>query len=122
MTTTIWYRQNHANNSSSDKSPLHIWSLGDTTHSEENWNVLFVSENARQDFCEKMSTFGALGKTKHSKENRMSCSRFWQPMKEKRRLFQSGMVSRQIIPDKNMHQGSNQRGTDFTSLDFLGSP
>jgi hypothetical protein len=60
MTTTIWYRQNHANSSSSDKSPLHAWSLGDTKQ--------FRGE-LEQDFCEKMSTFGAFGDTKHSKEN-----------------------------------------------------
>jgi hypothetical protein len=114
MTTTIWYRQNHANSGSSDKSPLHVcplhvWSIGDTKHSEENWKVLFVSEYATQDFCEKMSTFGALATQNIPRGIRMSCSRFWQLMKEKRRLFQSGMVSRQIILDWNMHQESNQR-------------
>jgi hypothetical protein len=72
----------HANSSSSsDKSPLQVWSRGNTKHSKENWNVLFVSENARQHFCEKMSTFGwSLGDTKHSKENQ---NVFWQAMKEK---------------------------------------
>jgi hypothetical protein len=33
---------------------LHVWSLGDTKYFEENQNVLFMSENARQDLCEKM--------------------------------------------------------------------
>ncbi len=47
MTTTIWYRQNHANNNSSDKSPLHVWNLCDTKYYEENQNVLFMSKNVR---------------------------------------------------------------------------
>jgi hypothetical protein len=41
--------------SSSDKNPLHVWSLGDTKHFEENQNVLFMNKNARQDFYEKIN-------------------------------------------------------------------
>jgi GrpB-like predicted nucleotidyltransferase (UPF0157 family) len=100
MTITIWYRQNHANSSSSDKSPLHAWRLGDTKK--------FRGE-LEQDFCEKMSTFGALATQNIPRRMRMSCSRFWQPMKENEDYSKSGMFSRQIIPDWNMHQGSNQR-------------
>jgi hypothetical protein len=74
MTTTNWYGQNHANNSSSDKSPLRVWSLGDTKHSEENRNVLFVSENVSRDFREKMSMFGASATQNIPRRIKMSCS------------------------------------------------
>jgi hypothetical protein len=43
-------------------------------------------------------------------------------MKEKEDYSKSGMFSRQIIPDWNMHQGSNQREVlILPRLDFLAA-